>query len=202
MKLDFTKLENISKSNRNASLEKKDSHKTLIQESFKESAYNNSENEENRNNSEYERLNGISSLQRKSDLNKAEKERYTAVYEKYQINIRKSESLRSEILKGLKQGEDIYSLFLMAAETVSMLIDDVTFYRQIEKDIKEIYGECFNEKDPIKIEINGIDKRLVKLKSALEKENDQSKSNRIRWAITEHEKKKTRLNKMLENGDS
>jgi len=53
---------------------------------------------------------------RQEEINKARE-----VYRKHQENIRKSEVLQSEILKGLREKEDINVLFLKAIEIVGLL---------------------------------------------------------------------------------
>lgn len=50
-------------------------------------------------------------IQALSDENRAKLEHAANVYSEYQKNIHISDSLRCEINKGLKSGEDIYSLF-------------------------------------------------------------------------------------------
>jgi hypothetical protein len=44
------------------------------------------------------------------------------IYKKYQDNIRVSETLQSEIAKGVKNGEDVHSLFLKAVKAISLML--------------------------------------------------------------------------------
>ena len=75
---------------------------------------------------------GIKSIQ---DKNEAIKRTYRKQIE----NIRKSEQLRAEILKGLSGREDIYTLFLKATKCIELMIGDTTFYIQSEDVIEKLY---------------------------------------------------------------
>ena len=58
-------------------------------------------------------------------------QRSLEVYRAYQENIKASSQLQTEILKGLKAGEDVYSLFLKAAKAISLMTSNSLFYSQI-----------------------------------------------------------------------
>ena len=59
-----------------------------------------------------EGLEGINKLQREADRKKQDIDRSLAICREYQQNIKTSSQLQTEILKGARAGEDIYSLFL------------------------------------------------------------------------------------------
>jgi len=98
-------------------------------------------------------LEGLQGLQRKADQNKAEKDRNLEVYRTYQENIKRSGQLQTDILKGARAGEDIYSLFLKAVQAISCMTSNKTFYSQLEEDIKTIYGRGLQEPAPLLLEI-------------------------------------------------
>jgi hypothetical protein len=81
---------------------------------------------------------GIGKLQREADRRKAEKERNLEVYKTYQNNIKAAGQLQTEILKGVKGGESIYTLFLKAAKAISFMTSDSLFYSQLQEDITTI----------------------------------------------------------------
>ena len=58
-------------------------------------------------------------------------------YKEYQEAIIKAGSLRSEIMKGVKNREDITALFLKAVECISVMTDDKLFYSEIKKNIEK-----------------------------------------------------------------
>ena len=49
--------------------------------------------------------------------------------------------------------EDIYSLFLKACKAVSLVTSNDIFYKQLEADIRTIYGEGLLEPIPLQMEI-------------------------------------------------
>lgn len=74
-----------------------------------------------------------------------DRQRSLEVYRTYQENIKTSSHLQTEILKGLKAGEDVYSLFLKAAKAISLMTSNSLFYSQIEA----IYGRGLQHKPPL-----------------------------------------------------
>lgn len=72
-------------------------------------------------------------LQRQADANADERARAAAIYAEYQRNVKTSEALRAEILKGENAGEDVGILFLKAAKAISLMTGDSGFYTQIER---------------------------------------------------------------------
>lgn len=62
------------------------------------------------------------------------------IYKTYQENIRASEQLQTEILKGSKAKEDIYTLFLKAVKAISLMTSNAVFYDRIAADLSSIYG--------------------------------------------------------------
>lgn len=133
-----------------------------------------------------EGLQGIPLLQRQADNNKAEKERALSVYREYQQNIQTSAQLQADILKGVRAGEGIYSLFLKAVQAISLMTSNQNFYNQLESDIQTIYGKGLQE--PIVLTIEDIAKRYVKLMEAAEREPDGDSKQLIYAAAKVNEK--------------
>lgn len=108
------------------------------------------------------------------------------VYRAYQENTKRSGQLQTEILKGIKAGEDIYSLFLKAAKAISLMTSNTVFYSQIEADTRSIYGIGLNYKPPLKDELQDTQKRLQRLLEAEQRETDTDSRERIKRAIQAH----------------
>jgi len=120
-------------------------------------------------------------------------------YKEYQSNIRKSGSLRTDILKGVQAGEPAQKLLLKAVECISRMTGDTLFYSQIEKDLKAIYGDAFLEEIPLEWELEEVETRLEKLKEALARETTEPDAkDRIKRAIRKHEEKQTEIKELLE----
>ena len=120
------------------------------------------------------------------------------VYRTYQENIKTSSTLQTQILKGLKAGEDVYSLFLKAAKAISLMTSNSVFYSQTEEDLKAIYGRGLQEKPPLQIELEEVQGRLQKLIEADKREKDSDSKERIQRAIQAHKNKATELREMIE----
>jgi len=133
-------------------------------------------------------LEGLQGLQRKADQNKAEIDRTAEVYRTYQENIKRSGQLQTDILKGARAGEDIYSLFLKAVQAISCMTSNKTFYSQLEGDIKTIYGRGLQEPAPLLLEIQQAQQRLNRLREAEKRETEADSRQRILSAIKAHEK--------------
>ena len=142
-------------------------------------------------------LEGLQGLQRKADQNKAEKDRNLEVYRTYQENIKRSEQLQTDILKGARAGEDIYSLFLKAVQAISCMTSNKTFYSQLEEDIKTIYGRGLQEPAPLLLEIQQAQTRLDKLREAEQRETEPDSLQRIQSAIKAHESKIAELKALI-----
>ncbi|NCB44838.1 MAG: hypothetical protein EOM59_19780, partial [Clostridia bacterium] len=80
-------------------------------------------------------------IQIEADQKRAQIEQAAAVLSEYQRNIKASGQLLSDIQRGALQGESVYTLFLKAAEAISCMTGNAQFYKQLEADIKTIYGE-------------------------------------------------------------
>ena len=67
--------------------------------------------------------------------------RAAAVYKKYQDNIRKAQTMKSEILIGAKNGDDLKGLLLKAAVCIGCLTGDSKVYAENMKQYLEKYQE-------------------------------------------------------------
>lgn len=134
-------------------------------------------------------------------LAKEAKERaYTAaqslsVYNQYQANIRQSSQLKAEMLKGAKEGESIYSLFLKACKAITLMTGESIFYDTIKADTLEIYGTGFEEAQPLQTDIAETRERLQMLQRAAESE---PASQNIKKAIQAHKERIARLERKLQ----
>lgn len=111
-------------------------------------------------------LEGIHKLQRQADAKKQDIDRSLAICREYQQNIKTSSQLQTEILKGAKAGESIYSLFLKACKAISLMTSNTVFYSQLEGDIRAIYGQGLLDPLPLQIELQQTQERLTRLREA------------------------------------
>lgn len=144
-----------------------------------------------------EDLEGIHKLQRQADAKKQNIDRSLAICREYQQNIKTSSQLQTEILKGAKSGENIYSLLLKACKAISLMTSNSVFYSQIEGDIKAIYGQGLLDPLPLQIELQETQERLQRLREALNREIEADAKDRIQRAIKAHEAKIADLESLI-----
>ncbi len=147
-----------------------------------------------------EGIDGIRILQRKADQNKAERDHIKEVYRQHQENTIKSTQLQTEILKGVRAGESVYSLFLKASKAITLMTGNTAFYSQIEAEAKTIYGEGLLQKAPLQIELQETEQRLKRLREAQERELSGDSSQRMKNAIKAHEARIAELQELIEKG--
>lgn len=121
------------------------------------------------------------------------------MYKDYQNNIKAAGQLRAELLKGTRAAEDSISLLLKATKCISLMTGDKLFYEQIEKDIISIYGLGLGEPAAVNKELEAVEARLDKLKTAVLREEQAESKARITAAIKSHEKRKAYLQGLLKN---
>ena len=203
MELDFTKLNSLAFMDFSETTPEKQPSKTLTETLLEPEKYKTPLEEENALQGLTEGLQGIRILQRQADANKEEKERAIAVYREYQENIKLSGQLQTDILKGVKRGESIYSLFLMAVQAISLMTSNTVFYNQLKSDIKAIYGAGLSEPKPLELELKEVQGRLQRLREASQRSTEPADSlQRIERAIQAHEERATQLTAMIKEAKS
>ena len=108
----------------------------------------------------------------KTQREREAEQRSLEVYKTYQENIKTSSQLQTDILKGVKAGEDVFSLFLKAAKAVSLMTSNTVFYSQIEADLTAIYGRGLLYKPPLQKELQEAQTRLQRLTEAEKRETE------------------------------
>lgn len=201
MELDFTKLNSLAFAGFTETPTEKQPSKTPLEPLLEDGQYKTPPEEENALQGQIEGLQGISTLQREADSIKEERERAKAVYKKYQQNIKTSGQLQTALLKGARQGEDIYSLFLKAVKAISLMTSNTAFCSQLEDDIKAIYGAGLLEPKPLELELEEVEGRLQRLREASQRGTEPADSlQRIASAIQAHEQRATQLKSMMAQG--
>jgi hypothetical protein len=145
-----------------------------------------------------EGLEGIHKLQRQADAKKMDIDRSLAICKEYQQNIKTSSQLQTEILKGAKAGESVYSLLLKACKAISLMTSNSVFYSQLEGDIRAIYGQGLLDPLPLQIELQETQERLTRLREALNREIEPDAKDRIQRAVKAHEEKIADLESLIQ----
>lgn len=124
------------------------------------------------------------------------------IYYEYQENIRKSGQLQTEILKGAKAGEDIYTLFLKAVRAIGAMTDNPAFPKQIEEDLKTIYGKALQDPAPLRLELRETEIRLEKIREAHRQEGETASSQRLAQAVRAHEERIAELKRQIQKAEN
>ncbi|MDW7799620.1 hypothetical protein SCQ32_09960 [Streptococcus canis] len=127
-------------------------------------------------------------LQRQADNRKKQLEDSAGVLREYQANKRLTNSLVSEITKGVQQSIDIYDLFLKAVEALALVTNETALYERTRQDLKAIYGIGLKENRILEIEIEDTQKRLEHLTQALKNADRAEDKERLKNAVTAHQK--------------
>lgn len=110
------------------------------------------------------------------------------VYAHYQDNIRKTELLSTEILKGLQSGEPLAKLFLKVVRALSLCTNNKVEYDIVEDTLLTVYGLAFRDDEVMQLSAEKISNRLERLNVALNSVENESERCRIHQAIQAHQK--------------
>jgi len=164
---------------------------------------NDKENIKTSSNRQYEPNTGNANIST-AKLNK-EKEinaKASQMYGFYQDNVKNSQLMTAELLKGVKAGEETGALLLKAIKTISMMTGNDLIYREFEEDFKSVYGFGLMEPYPLKIELKEVIKRLDRLKQAEKRsELQENDKKRIKAAIKAHEGRIENIKEMLKRAE-
>ncbi len=202
MELDFTKLNKLSVLDFAEGAEKKQPPTSPTEPRKGSGEYKTTTEQEKPLQGNLEGLESIGKLQREADQRKREIDETARIYREYQQNIKLSGQLQTEILKGARAGEDIYSLFLKACKAISLMTSNTVFYSQLEGDIRAIYGEGLQNPAPLRKELTEVQGRLQRLREALERELEHDSRERIKRAVTAHENRIAELEAEIKQAES
>ena len=117
------------------------------------------------------------------DKEQRERARLREAYSDYQQNIKRSGSLRGEILNGMKRGEAPVALLLKAVECISLMTGDTAIYTQAQEDALAIYGWGLGDPTPLQEELKQAQQRLKRLEAV---EIPRGEEKRLQGAILAH----------------
>lgn len=115
----------------------------------------------------------------------------------YLDNAHKSEELQAAVIKGAKAGESPYRLLLQCAKAISLMTDNPTFYEQIERSVRAVYGEALRETVPLTIDLEQTEERLGRILEAEEKAQSLDLKEELQHAIRAHRNRIDFLNEQL-----
>ena len=198
MELDLTRLNNLAFADFKREQEKKQAPESPTEPRKTSGEYKTIADDKKPLETLTEGLQGIHKLQRQADAKKMDIDRSLAICKEYQQNIKTSSQLQTEILKGAKAGESVYSLLLKACKAISLMTSNSVFYSQLEGDIRAIYGQGLLDPLPLQIELQETQERLTRLREALNREIEPDAKDRIQRAVKAHEAKIADLESLIQ----
>ena len=198
MELDLTRLNNLAFADFKREQEKKQAPESPTEPRNASGEYKTIADDKKPLETLVEGLEGIHKLQRQADAKKMDIDRSLAICKEYQQNIKTSSQLQTEILKGAKAGESVYSLLLKACKAISLMTSNSVFYSQLEGDIRAIYGQGLLDPLPLQIELQETQERLTRLREALNREIEPDAKERIQRAVKAHEAKIADLESLIQ----
>lgn len=132
-------------------------------------------------------------------MKKAE-ERSLKVHREHQRREAAAGQLRDQIITGMYEGKDLFSLFTLAAEAISIMTDDPLFYREVEKNLLTVYGKGLGARQPLQNELREAQTRLQRLLAAEAEESLPDEKKRLRRAIEAHRREISELEAKLAEG--
>lgn len=182
MSLDFTILENLTKE---TIAEEKQAPRSPLEPLKDKSSINTNPENKEATQGQIETQTGNNELIRRIERKNIEKSDQKQIISMYTENLSKASIQQTEILKGIKTGDDIYNLFFKAIDTIELLNNNKAFSSQAKEDIIKVYGEKLGNKRPLEIQLEETHKRYSRLKRSLKQAKGEDKQ-RIEKAIIDH----------------
>lgn len=114
------------------------------------------------------------------------REQTRRIYAEYQDNTRRASTGRTDIIKGLQEGQDVCTLFLEAVDVIGGMTGDADFPRRVRAELEAVYGIGLGEEQPRRMALEAIQGRLHRLAEVAARETDPDELQRIKGAIKAH----------------
>lgn len=114
------------------------------------------------------------------------REQTRRIYAEYQDNTRRASTGRTDIIKGLQEGQDVCTLFLEAVDVIGSMTGDADFPRRVRAELEAIHGAGLGEPQPRRMALEAVQGRLQRLTEAAARETDPDELQRIQRAIEAH----------------
>ena len=120
-----------------------------------------------------------------------------SVWKQYQENIRKTEVLQHEIMRGAKEGEPLARLLDKCSLAVSLLTGSEVFHEQVLRSLRAVYADALDDPGTVEMELEATRCRLQRIEKALSEEIDADLKQEMEIAARDHQLRIARLEKKL-----
>ncbi|MDE7289787.1 MAG: hypothetical protein K2N71_09865 [Oscillospiraceae bacterium] len=100
----------------------------------------------------------------------------------FAINIKKSETARRDICRGLALAENPFRLLIIAIRCISDMSGDVTFFSSCQQSLENIYGAGLEDPQYVDNRISELKQSIDKLERCLDTCNDNVRE-RLQFAL-------------------
>ena len=138
-----------------------------------------------------------------SDVEREELERRAAIgydaLKRFQAATKTAEQGKTSILKGIRNGSDVYTLLFTAVKVIAAVTDDTAFKTQVDEDLRLIHGRAYGAIPILTQELESVRDRLGRLQNALNegKAYTPSERNNLLAAIRAHQENIQRIEAKL-----
>lgn len=103
--------------------------------------------------------------------------------ELFALNIKKSETARINITRGLALGENPFALLIIAIKCIADMSGDSTFYDVCCKSIQAVYGAGLEDRDYLKIKIAELEENILKITESMSRSDNEDTKKRLQLAL-------------------
>lgn len=100
----------------------------------------------------------------------------------FSINIKKSETARRDICRGLSLAENPFRLLIIAIECIADMSGDSTFFSSCQQSLENIYGAGLEDPRYIEHRVSELKQSIDKLERCLDTCNDNVRE-RLQFAL-------------------
>lgn len=138
-------------------------------------------------------------LYRQAQQTQEAQKREADIRKEYAENTRKTEHIKNNIMKGIQQGADPFTLLYWALQGLGITTHDTLFYEQTWQMIDAMYGVVLAEPEPLERQIEAARERLEKIRAAIVLEPQEGPRSIMERALKEHEALISRLEEKKES---
>ncbi len=120
-----------------------------------------------------------------------------SAWKQYQENIRKTEELQHEILRGAKEGEPLACLLDKCALAVSLMTGSEVFHDQVLRSLRAVYADALDDPGAVEMELETTRCRLQRIEEAMKEETDADLRQEMEIAARDHQLRIARLEKKI-----
>ena len=104
------------------------------------------------------------------------------------------QTLKQKMRDDINLAKNPYDILLTMAKEIGKITGEDNFYTEIRENIISIYGQVFNEKRVLELELEEVAARRKRISAALNSDNFSSDDkNRMKFALTRHDAEIERL---------